>query len=141
MKPFPGWRAVGHAMRWARQQDGVTVGHSRNEFNERVITWWRDTDMVTIEFDRDTYQLSIDGDDNWLTDGHFESAGAVLRVLAALDLIPAHLADAPAEQRYDTCAVCGRTVRLWNDFATPRWVHVKPAAVTGPNAHRAEVAS
>ncbi|GIF14825.1 hypothetical protein FHX34_103533 [Actinoplanes teichomyceticus] len=25
MKPFSGWRAVGRAMRWARQQEGVTV--------------------------------------------------------------------------------------------------------------------
>lgn len=45
------------------------------------------------------------------------------------------------EERHDTCAVCGRTVRWWNDELAARWVHVKPLAVTGPAAHLAEVAS
>lgn len=44
------------------------------------------------------------------------------------------------EERYDTCVVCDRTVRWWDDQLAARWVHVKPMAVTGPNAHRAEVA-
>lgn len=44
------------------------------------------------------------------------------------------------EERYGTCRVCGRKARWWNDKLAPRWVHVKPGAVTGPAAHRAEVA-
>lgn len=45
------------------------------------------------------------------------------------------------EERYDTCVVCDRTVRWWNDQLAARWVHVQPWAVTGPAAHLAEVES
>lgn len=44
------------------------------------------------------------------------------------------------EKRYGTCRICGRTARWWSDELASRWVHVQPMAVTGPNAHRAEVA-
>lgn len=44
------------------------------------------------------------------------------------------------EQRYGICAVCGRTVRWWDDELAARWVHIQPIAVTGPAAHLAGVA-
>lgn len=128
MKTFPGWRNVGRVMRWARQQLGTTVERSRDEHSgERVITWSRELDYIVIAFDGDTYQLGIDTEDNWLTDGHFESASAVLRVLAALDLIPAHLAEGD-DERYRRCETCGRMAQ-WAPPAGPfaeRWCHLDP---------------
>jgi hypothetical protein len=43
-------------------------------------------------------------------------------------------------ERYGKCLTCGRLARWWDDELAARWVHIHPWAVTGPAAHRAEVA-
>lgn len=94
MMTFDGWRAVGRAMRWARQQDGVTVTHDGDAWFGHE--WDRNSmDVVRLggRGNRQGYGVMVS-----LADGrHVESAGldaaTALRVLAALDLIPAELAD------------------------------------------------
>lgn len=93
MRTFPGWRAVGRAMRDARQQEGVTVTHDPNAWHGHE--WVRNSaDTVSVHTGPHSCSLMVD-----LAGGrHLEAGGmdaaTVLRVLAALDLIPDHLANA-----------------------------------------------
>lgn len=152
MRIFPNWRAVGRAMLDARRREGVTGPLTAQE-NSRT---WDRTELTWTHEDGRSVEI------HW-TKGHPEvwldvkrkpqrgrpanmaglidiaDAATVLRVLAALGLVPNHIAYA-ADERYGRCEVCGRVARWWNDKLAPRWVHVKPGAVTGPAAHMAEVA-
>lgn len=140
MKTFPNWRAVGAAMRWARQQHA--------QVDTLTSDWLTDTRWrlggIDVRVGRtdiaegNDLRISGDGLDIWIDQVDVARA---LRVLAALDLIPAHLADA-RDERYGRCQKCGRVARWWDDGPgfEPRWVHINPVAVSGPAAHRAEVA-
>jgi hypothetical protein len=70
-----------------------------------------------------------------------DDAGQVLRVLAALDLIPAHLAYGP-DERLAKCKRCDRLAQWWPaEAASPaRWVHVKRLAPSDPGHRPVEVA-
>jgi hypothetical protein len=143
VKTFAHWRVVGAAMRWARQQEGV----ERCVFTEDGIveqTWMRDeqADEVTLGgLGTLAHSLTID-----LADGrHLEAvhlpAVDILRVLAALDLIPARLAYA-ADERYGKCQRCGRLAQWWpaEAEAGERWTHVTRLRFD-LNPHPAEVTS
>lgn len=147
MRIFPGWRAVGRVMRWARQQDGVT--HNRtvmlDSLDETTIDhlWSRDNGFsvwITWSPSRELIDIRAGGAVSECSLSDWDNAAQALRVLAALNLIPAHLA-AAEDERYGRCVKCDRTVRWWHEPPfTARWVHVQPWAVTGPAAHLAEVA-
>lgn len=77
-----------------------------------------------------------------LADGrHLESTGLtaidMLRVLAALDLIPAELAEV-RDERYGRCETCGEPCTWDSGHGTwePRWLHLDPFRGQG---HRAEI--
>lgn len=140
MKIFNHWRAVGRAMLNARRREGVTVTHDSNAWHG--YEWVRNSsDTVSVHAGPHGCSLMVD-----LAGGrHLECGGmdaaSVLRVLAALDLVPADIAYA-ADERYGRCQVCGLLAQWWagEAEAEPRWVHTEPRLVAGPNAHRAEVA-
>lgn len=142
MQTFANWRNVGRAMRWARQQEGVIQGPAKFDQpfgREYVWGWWADGQTVRVHITWGIgYAVVLRGPRLLRIDQGVDPAGT-LRVLAALDLIPAEIANA-ADERYGRCQVCGRMARLWADLDTPRWVRIQPWAVTGPHAHRAEVA-
>lgn len=95
MKIFPGWRAVGAAMRWARQQDGVQRSIIVDYGRLRHAAWERnDADFVALS----RFGAALPGVTVHLAGGlHLEADGLApseaLRVLAVLDLIPAELAE------------------------------------------------
>lgn len=146
------WRNVGRAMRWARQQEGVTgprtVEENTRNWNLVELTWThQDGRSVEISWTKGAPEVWVEvkrkprpgrpANIAGLVD--VDNAATVLRVLAALDLIPDHLANGE-DERYGRCVKCGRLARWWDDQLTARWVHVQPGAVTGPAAHMAEVA-
>jgi hypothetical protein len=94
MKTFSGWRAVGRAMRWARQQDGVEC--RREDEGVWITHIWRSGDPADhVELGGAgtlAYSLTIDLADGRYIEGVHLPAAEILRVLAALDLIPAELA-------------------------------------------------
>jgi hypothetical protein len=119
---FPGWRAAGLVMLDARRR-GIKRSHDPDAWHG--YEWVRDSaDTVSVHVGQ---QCSV-----WVDmsgGGHLEAgemdAVTVLRVLAALDLIPAHLAEGP-DERYGRCATCDRVARWWpaEAGADNRWVHV-----------------
>ncbi len=142
MQTFANWRNVGRAMLEARRREGVTAPRTAVD-NRRgapaVELTWERADGLKVELWRlrsgrsgpdlgIRYPDRADGTNLFAGMDSIDDAGQVLRVLAALDLIPQHFAAAAiaADERYGRCEVCGRLARLW--------------AVTGPAAHRAEVA-
>ncbi|HEX5772222.1 MAG TPA: hypothetical protein VFY11_14780 [Nocardioidaceae bacterium] len=141
MKIFPNWRAVGRAMLDARRREGVTVTRYPDAWHG--YEWDRNSaDTVSVHTGQRGCSLMVD-----LAGGrHLEAGGmdaaTVLRVLAALDLIPDHLAYA-ADERYGRCGRCGRLAQWWPaEAGSPaRWVHVSPRlASDGLGYHRPEVA-
>ncbi|GIE35937.1 hypothetical protein Ait01nite_089820 [Actinoplanes italicus] len=143
MKAIPCWRAIGAAMRWARQQKDVRRSVIRDDETGRLIemAWDRDgyTDLVAIAWTPDGGpHLYVNLDDQRHLQAEEFDAATTLRVLAAMGLIPAHLVEL-LDERYGRCAKCDRLARWWNDKLAPRWVHAQPWAVTGPAAHMAEV--
>lgn len=137
MKTFPHWRSVGRAMFDARRREGVTV--TRHPDAWHGYEWDRGSaDLVSVHTGQRGCSLMVD-----LAGGrHLESGGmdatSALRVLAALDLIPADIAYA-ADERYGRCVKCGRLAQ-WvpaeGQFAA-RWCHLDP---TRPY-HKPEVAT
>jgi len=119
---FPGWREVGRAMRWARQQDGVTFDRTtmRNVWHFdlppsiHVDHRWRGGDGREVLVSHSSILKSVDvsvgdGRNGW-DSTYNDDAAQVLRVLVALDLIPAELAEAPkVEAARSRCRHCGRT--------------------------------
>lgn len=94
MLTFPGWRAVGRAMRWARQQDGIQ-GPAAFEWpfgREYVWGWYLDGQTVRVIVTWGIgFSVSLRGPRVVQLEGR--DAVETLRVLAALDLIPAELAE------------------------------------------------
>lgn len=136
MRTFAGWRAVGRAMLDARRREGVTVTHDPDAWHGHE--WVRNSaDTVSVHTGQRGCSVTVD-----LAGGrHVESGGmdaaTVLRVLAALDLVPADIAYA-ADERYGRCQVC-RELAQWvppsGQFAG-RWCHLDPDRPY----HRPEVA-
>jgi hypothetical protein len=140
VKLFANWRNVGRAMLDARRREGVTVntvsGHK---------TWQADVGTVearpssTSGLLVDVYKADYTATNFWPV----RDAAEVLRVLAALDLIPADIAYA-ADERYGRCEVpgCERIARWWHPEggADGRWVHhpTRPA-LHGSKNHQAVV--
>jgi hypothetical protein len=88
MRTFTGWREVGRAMRWARQQGGVTV--------DPIKYRWHDDFSRSLEikiYNVHSVVVEVNPEDStWSAVGAIDAA-TILRVLAALDLIPAELAE------------------------------------------------
>src|SRR4051812_39596641 len=106
MKTFDGWRAVGRAMRWARRQDGVTVERvARADVRARIYRSPEDKIVWVSSLPGSTWFRTYSG-----RVGSAEctpnAAAEGLRVLAALDLIPAELATDRHRQRVCHIAVC-----------------------------------
>ena len=145
MKTFPHWRAAGRVMLDARRRGIKRTRHREPLALDHVATTleWRRPDghsvLVSLMSHCELFDVRAGGPvkDCYMSD--WDDAGEVLRILAALDLIPAHLAEGP-DERYGRCATCGRVARWWSYLGQPRWVHIQPWAVTGPAPHRAEVA-
>jgi hypothetical protein len=96
MRTFPGWREVGRAMRWARQQDGVTVERLRDDETGRISWLWHGRNgLITADYfpASDPAETTIETGDTYIDRARFEDGATALRVLAALDLIPAELAE------------------------------------------------
>lgn len=140
------WRNLGRAMLDARRREGVTVQREKMQVGAVLmhVRTYRGPADALVQVKHFQQAVSFETFSGWTGSANVSpnSAGEALRVLAALDLIPQHFAAAAiaADERYGRCQVCGRLARLWADLDTPRWVHIQPWAVTGPHAHRAEVA-
>jgi hypothetical protein len=144
MTTFPHWRNVGRAMRWARQQQGVTVEMPTPKILIRSRVY-RGPDDVIVKVNTlpsstwfETYTGIVGS-----AKVNPNNAAEALRVLAALDLIPADLAYGP-DERYGRCVKCDRLAQWWpaEAGAEDRWVHVikgHERFIDYPN-HRAEVA-
>ena len=98
MKIFQGWREVGRAMRWARQQDGVDVKRDRIETTGQLLFAWyagnRTAVYVSFFPASDPADVAFEVPGAYISRSTFDDAATALRVLAALDLIPAELAEA-----------------------------------------------
>jgi hypothetical protein len=136
---FPGWRAAARAMRWARQQPGITADSLK--FGALTDSRWRGNGY-DVRIGRSALQgvaqlrISAPSVDVWIN--AIDTAEA-LRMLAALKLIPDEMAEVH-DERYGRCETCGRIARWWDDPGfEPRWVHINPTAVSGPRAHRAQI--
>lgn len=143
MRTFPGWRAVGRAMLDARRREGVSVERPKRVGVVIIRTYRGPADaVVQVKHYQQAAWFKTFSGITGSTNVYPNSAGEALRVLAALDLIPAHLADGP-DERYGRCEVPGcRLLAEWwpvEAEAEPRWVHVEPWLVT--DHHRPEVAS
>jgi hypothetical protein len=141
---FPGWRNVGLAMRAARQQPDVRIDAltviSLAKVTDNRWQWPGTRVIATHAVGYDRTDVEISRADAKLTFYGVSDAIELLRVLAALGLIPAHLAEQP-DERYGRCARCGRLAQWWHDSPFfPRWVHVPPLSAAQPGVHRAEVA-
>jgi hypothetical protein len=103
MKTFTGWREAGRAMMWARREGKFrnltsmqgTWRHDRPP-SVHVEHRWREGDGREVMISHSSILASVDVS---VSDGHNawdstynDDAGQVLRVLAALGLIPAKLA-------------------------------------------------
>lgn len=143
MKPFPGWRAAGRAMQWARQQDGVTVERDRD--GAWVSRRWRSGDPADhVELGGAgslAHSLTIDlADGRYIESAHLPAV-EVLRVLAALGLIPDELAQV-RDERYARCVTCNGVLywRAGRHGLPDRWGHLDRRAYLDGGTHRAEVA-
>jgi hypothetical protein len=138
VKTFPHWRAVGRAMRWARQQEGVTVEPPTRGIPIRTRRYTGPADVVAsvTTVSGSTWFKTFSGVVG-SAHVHPNNAAEALRVLAALELIRADIAYA-ADERYGRCEVCGRLAQ-WvppsGQFAA-RWCHLNP----NRPYHRPEVA-
>ncbi|GIE30131.1 hypothetical protein Ait01nite_031760 [Actinoplanes italicus] len=155
MKTFPHWRAVGRAMLDARRREGVTaprtVLDNRRGAPAVELTWEREDGLTVglwrLRSGRSGPDLGVrypdraDGTNLFAGMDSIDDAGQVLRVLAALELIPADIAYA-ADERYGRCVKCGRLAQWWpaEAGADDRWVHDVRLRFDG-NPHEAEVAS
>jgi len=141
MRTFPGWRQVGRVMRWARQQDGVT--HTVEPDAWHGHEWDRNSADIVRAGNRGGTGFGFIVD---LADGRVVStaglnAAEALGVLAALDLIPAELAEV-RDERYGRCLTCGG-VLFWRPESCDlpgRWRHLDKRAYRDFGVHRAEVA-
>jgi hypothetical protein len=148
MKTFANWRSVGRAMLEARRRQGVVVD-AKTVVGLAAVTdiRWRFLDRAVITMVIATHAVGYDRTDveisrrdAKLTFYGVSDAAEILRVLAALDLIPADLAEV-RDERYARC-VCKR-VLFWRP-ETPelpaRWRHLDRRAYIEHGLHRAEVA-
>jgi hypothetical protein len=126
-------------MRWARQQEGVTV--TRRRVLGRLVRWDRGASYVSIRPLPDDVHVRAGHSTAAIGLGTTDAA-QVLRVLAALDLIPADIAYA-ADERYGKCLRCDRLAQ-WvpptDDLFPSRWVHVKRLRFDG-QPHMPDVAA
>lgn len=141
MKTFPHWRNVGRAMLDARRREGATAPRVLRD-NERdsmhIQLAWTFQDGRTVELWRwrsgdGGIDLAVKPAPGPGRPGMFAGldrlgdAATALRVLAALDLIPADIAYA-ADERYGRCVKCDRLAQ-WvpaeGQFAA-RWCHLDP---------------
>lgn len=141
MITFRNWRAVGRAMRWARQQEGVKVKPPTRGILIRSRIYRGPADAIV--------QVNTIPGSTWFktytgvtasTNVNPENAAEALRVLAALELIPAEIAHAP-EERYGRCKRCDRLAQ-WSppsELWPGRWFHVKRVRFD-QDPHPAEVA-
>jgi hypothetical protein len=144
VKTFPHWRNVGRAMRWARRQEGLQGPEIFDRpFGRRYLWgWFSDGQTVSVNVTWGIgFAVKLRGPRSMELDGR--NAAETLRVLAALDLIPADIAYA-ADERYGRCEVpkCGLLAK-WcpaEAGAKGRWVHAEPWLVMGPNAHQPAIA-
>ena len=108
MKTFPNWRMVGRAMRWAREQDGVT--YERTNADDpwagpiRHHKWAGSDDravLVTCNPALAEVWISAGTSERYASLTNWIDGQAALRVLVALDLIDEGLADphAPGPRR------------------------------------------
>jgi hypothetical protein len=135
MKTFANWRAVGRAMLEARRRGGVVADAKATVGLAVVIeNRWRFLDRAVITMVTATHAVGYDRTDVEISRRDVKmtfyavsDAAELLRVLAALGLIPAHIAYA-ADERYRRCEICGR-VAQWAPPAGPfaeRWCHLDP---------------
>jgi hypothetical protein len=137
MKTFPHWRNVGRAMLDARRQEGVTVERVRVP-GARYHVWARGDTKVTVDHTEHSAGFAFEDPNSQFEQFHADAAEA-LRVLAALELIPADIAYA-ADERYGRCERCGLLAQWWpaEAEAGERWVHVTRLRFD-LNPHPAEV--
>ena len=114
MKTFTGWRAVGRVMRWARQQGIYREVHTDGGALSEMVWILNDERGVTVMPSlREGVQVDVSrkpepGRPHWMG-GLIDatSASTILRFLAALDVIPAELAEVH-DERPVRCAWCHR---------------------------------
>lgn len=139
MKTFSHWRNVGRAMLDARRREGVTVERPKRVGMVLIRTYRGPQDaVVQVKHYHQSAWFKTYSGVTGSTSVDPNSAAEALRVLAALDLIPADIAYA-ADERYGRCVRCGRLARWWDDELGARWVHVDVMAAFR-DSHRAEVA-
>lgn len=128
MKTFTGWRAVGRAMRWARQQDAITYDRTIGDL-AIDLRWTAEGRYVLVELHPGQPCITVDistGTTYW--SGATTDAAELLRVLAALDLIPAELATDRHRQRVCHIAVCDDCGTEYEHDYTPHWPSAGEAA-------------
>lgn len=142
MIPFPGWRNVGLTMRALRQQEGVQGPAIKNHPFGRSYSWgWPKTGQVvtvTVTWGI-AYSITSRGPLDFRLNN--PTSQHALRVLAALELIPANIAYA-AEERYGRCKRLTEWSPPAGDLWPGRWFHVhdRDEQFTGFADHLAEVA-
>lgn len=98
MNTFTGWRAAGQAMRWARLQDGVRIDITGGGLEGELIeNRWRLGGHVSVSVEHMNgvphgVGFTARVEDGLVELGLYDGVGPALRVLVALDLIPADLA-------------------------------------------------
>lgn len=139
-------------MRWARQQDGIEFVTRKTSYRGEDVAHdviWRIPGKAHVSAQRlvgptglGRVDVSAEGEHAAAEIGDQATADQVLRVLAALDLIPAEYAE-QRDERYGRCEKCGELCR-WatgHDFWPDRWVHIHGDAwLSRIDGHRAEVA-
>lgn len=145
MKTFSHWRAVGRAMRWARRQEGVRCSAIVKQGRVEV-TWLRGTsaDRVTLGGAGTlAHSLVIDLADGRYLEAVRLPAADLLRVLAALELIPADIAYAAErpEAATDGSGVPGQKTRRAVVESNPEPVAVTPLAAILGKLRRAWVSA
>ncbi len=139
MKLIPNWRNVGRAMLDARRREGVTVERPKRVGMVLIRAYRGPQDaVVQVKHYHQSAWFKTYSGVTGATSVDPNSAAEALRVLAALDLIPADIAYA-ADERYGRCVQCdelAQWVPAEGQFAA-RWCHRDP---TRPY-HKPEVAS
>ncbi|GAA2696355.1 hypothetical protein [Actinoplanes palleronii] len=145
MNTFTGWRSVGRAMRWARQQDRVQFERTRlDDAGQILFTWTAGEESVYVDFvsGGDPAELTFETVGASINHAYFDDGGTVLRVLAVLGLVPTELAEV-RDERYGRCVKCKQLLRFatGHQFWGDRWVHVYGDAwMSRIDGHVAEVA-